>query len=76
MCANRRVLLLMLVISFIYQSGMLYCVSVVIPSEMSAAGGLFQVMTSLAASFGLVFSTMVGEGQISPTDPIREFQYG
>ncbi|WRT70066.1 uncharacterized protein IL334_007060 [Kwoniella shivajii] len=62
--------------SVIYQSGMLYCVSIVVPSEMKAAGGLFQVMTSLASSFGLVFSTMVAEAHTSKTEPIRSFSYG
>ncbi|ORY26751.1 major facilitator superfamily domain-containing protein [Naematelia encephala] len=62
--------------SVIYQSGMLYCVSVVVPSEMTAAGGLFQVMTSLASSFGLVFSTIVATAHVSETEPIKEYTYG
>ncbi|WWD22222.1 hypothetical protein CI109_106713 [Kwoniella shandongensis] len=61
---------------FIYQSGMLYSISIVIPSEMNAAGGLFQVMTSLASSFGLVFSTMVADAHTSKSDPMRRFNYG
>ncbi|KAK8845280.1 hypothetical protein IAR55_005993 [Kwoniella newhampshirensis] len=61
---------------FIYQSGMLYSISIVVPSEMNAAGGLFQVMTSLASSFGLVFSTIVADAHTSPEDPMRRFNYG
>ena len=37
-----------------YASSILYSVSVVVPSEMGAAGGLYQVMTSLAPAIGNV----------------------
>jgi len=37
-----------------YHRSILYSVSVVVPSEIGAAGGLYQVMTSLAPAFGNV----------------------
>jgi hypothetical protein len=61
---------------FVYCSGMLYSVSVVIPQEQSAAGGLFQVMTSLASAIGLVFSTIVANAHTSTEEPDKSFRYG
>lgn len=55
---------------------MLYSVSVVIPQEQSAAGGLFQVMTSLASAIGLVFSSIVANAHTSTEEPDKSFRYG
>lgn len=54
-----------------YASSILYNISVVVPSEVAAAGGLYQVMTSLAPAIGNVFATILITNQMNkglPTD--------